>query len=176
MTQMNKEYASALFMLAKENGAEAEYEKALDTVLEVMKENPEYIDFLASPAVLLSERTQGIEEAFGEILPQHIVSFLCLMCEKGRIRELEASILEFKKMVEFSKNVSKAVVKSAVSLTEDEKQKLKEKLEKMSGHAVVLQCLVCDTLLGGIVIEMDGKIIDGSLKSRLREIKDVIAR
>ena len=63
---------------------------------------------------------------------------------------------------------------SAVELTDDEKKKLKLKLEKMSGKSLILKCTVDKSVLGGVIVKMDGKIMDGSLKHRLEEVKEVI--
>ncbi len=176
MSQMSKEYAAALFMLAKENGAEKEYKVALENVSEAFIKTPEYIDFLASPAVSLAERTQMLEKAFEPYVPEEIVSFLCLLCEKGRIREFEACKEEYVALFDFSRNLSVAKVKSAVALNETEIEKLTEKLSKMSSNTVVVECSVDETLKGGIIVELDGKIMDFSLKTRLNEVKDVISR
>lgn len=176
MAEMSKEYGTALFMLAKETESVDEFEKALDLVADVFGENEEYIDFLASPAISLKERTSAINEAFEKVCPEHIVSFLSLLCERGRIREFESCVKEYKKLAEFSRNIVTARVKSAVELSEAEKEKLKKKLEKMSGYSVITECETDETLIGGMVIEMDGKLLDYSLKRRLHEVKDVISR
>lgn len=72
--------------------------------------------------------------------------------------------------------ISNARIVSAVPLTEAEKSALLEKLKKISGHSVFAQYETNETLLGGVTIYMDGKIMDGSLKHRLNEIKDVIGK
>ena len=173
---MYNEYGTALFMLAKENNSENEYAEALDTVLNVFSENSEYMDFLASPGIPKAERLEAIEAALGGSVPEHIVSFVQLLCERGRIREFSGCVKEYKKLLDASKNISEAYITSSVELMPDEKEKLKNKLEKMSGHSVTLECSVDKSLMGGIVIEMDGKIIDGSIRRRLHEVKDVISR
>ena len=176
MERMCNEYGTALFMLAKENNSENEYAKALDTVLGVFGENPEYMDFMASPGIPKAERLKAIEVSLGDSVPEYVVSFVQLLCERGRIREFEGCVKEYKKLLDASKNVSAAYITSSVELTSAEKAKLKEKLEKMSGHSVILECSEDKSLMGGIVIEMDGKIIDGSIRRRLHEVKDVISR
>lgn len=176
MTEMSREYASALFMLAKENGAEDDYMKALECISEALEEAPEYIDFLSSPAIALEERTEKFKEAFSQFVPEYIISFVSLLCERGRIREFFSCVKEYRALLEYSKNVSVAKIKSAVPLTEAEKEKLKEKLSKMCARDIMTECFVDETLKGGLIIELDGKIIDFSLKTRLHEIKDVISK
>ena len=69
----------ALFALALETGSVKEYSEALDIVLNLMKENPEYIDFLSSPDIPKQERVGALESAFGGKIPETVVSFLCLL-------------------------------------------------------------------------------------------------
>lgn len=176
MTEINKEYGTALFMLAKEVDSVNEYAVALECVEEVFSGNPEYTDFLASPSIPMEERLSAIEQAFGSTLPDNVLSFLLLLCEKGHIRGFKHSVEEYKNLLDAQNHVSTALVKSAVELTEEQKEKLRDKLEIKTGNSVVLECFVDQSLMGGIVVEIDGKIMDASLKTRLHEVKDVISQ
>ena len=86
MMQTEREYAEALFSLAAEENSVAEYLDALLTVKELVAENPDYIELLASPAIPMSERLAAIDEAFDGRMPEYVVSFIRLLCENGRIR------------------------------------------------------------------------------------------
>lgn len=176
MTEISKEYGTALFALARENGAEKAYAEALEEVMAVFRAYPAYMDLLASPSIPLTERTDALSQAFGSALPEHIVSFLSLLCERDRIRELESCVKAYRQLFDEFNRVSVAKVVSSIELSEQEKTRLKEKLEKLNGHSVILECSTDRSLLGGMVIEMDGKVMDGSLRRRLREVKDVISR
>ena len=176
MTEMNKEYGEALFTLAKELGKENEYAIALECVTEVFFGNPEYVDFLSSPGIALEERLDALEKAFADAVPENIVSFMQLLCERGRIRSISGCIEEYKKLLDIQNSISTAYVTSAVELTDEEKEKLKDKLEIKCGHSVILECTTDKSIMGGIMVEIDGKLIDGSLKNRLHEVKDVISK
>ncbi|MBR5235956.1 MAG: ATP synthase F1 subunit delta [Clostridia bacterium] len=174
MTQISKEYGTALFMLACEKEQKHEYAAALETVKKVFEEEEAYLAFLSSPAIAMSERLDAISAAFGDKLPEDVVSYMQLLCEKGRMACFYDSVTEYNKLLFESERVSNAKITSAVALTEDEKQKLKEKLEEKYKTAVTMEFFIDETLLGGIVAEIDGKVLDGSLRSRLRDIKDVM--
>jgi len=174
MAQVIKEYANALFELAQENGSTKEISDSLDTVWSVMEENPEYLDFLSSPNIPKSERIAAIEQAFTGSVPEYVVSFLSLMCERGRIFSLKECISEYKRLCDAANKISVAEVISAVALHESQKSALTKKLEKLCGNTVVLDCKTDETLLGGIVVKLDGKVIDGSIRHRLHELKEVM--
>ena len=174
MAQVIKEYATALFDLAQETDSVQEISDSLDTVLEAFDENPEYVDFLSSPNIPKSERIAAIEQAFTGSVPEYVVSFLSLFCERGRIRSLKECISEYRQLCDAANKISVAEVSSAVELTDEQKSALTVKLEKICGNKVVLNCTVDKSLLGGMVVSVDGRVIDGSIKHKLRELKEVM--
>lgn len=176
MARISNEYAEALFALALENDCVDEYSDALDTISEIMTENPEYIDFLASPDISKHDRIAAIEAAFGGRVNEYVVSFVSLLCDRVRIREIYDCISDFKKLSDASNGVSTAEVVSATELTEDEKAALKAKLEKVCGHRIELDCSVDKSLIGGVKVTVDGKVIDGSIKKELHELKGAMYR
>ena len=175
MTEISKEYGTALFMLASENGKQREYDEALSLISAVFAENPEYSDFLASPGVSLEERLSAIDTAFAS-LPEDVLSYLKLLCERGRIGGLNESIKEYKQLLAASEHVSTAYVTSAVELTDEEIAALKNKLEAICRSTVSMEFSIDPSLLGGLIVEVDGRILDGSLRHHLNEVKDVISR
>lgn len=174
MVQTDREYAEALFMLAVEENSAEEYNSALSLVDRLIKENPEYIDFLASPAISLEERLQAIDEAFSDNVPENVVSFLKILCENSRIRTLTGCIDEFRKLTMALSKTAVAEVYSAVPLSDGQKQGICEKLEKITGKNIEAAYIIDESLIGGVKIEVEGKTFDGTVKHRLSQVKDVI--
>ncbi len=174
MNRISKEYAAALFSLAGEKGQEAQYGEALKRVQKAFEAEPEYQELLNTPAVPASERAELAGKAFGGAVPEEVLSLIRLLSGRGYIREFGEITAEYFRLLDHMKRVSSASVCSAVPLSEAEKDLLKKKLEKISGRNVVMTYSSDPSLLGGVVVEMDGKVIDGSLRSRLRQIKEVI--
>lgn len=174
MNDVNKEYGAALFMLACEENKKEEYGKDLEFLKKTFREAPEYIEFLSSPGIPLGERLSAVEAAFSECISERVLSYLMLMCEKGRIDGFFDAMEEYNALLDASKHISTAKIISAVELTENEKTKLYDKLKAMSGGDVTMEYSVDNSLIGGLIVELDGKIMDGSLRNRLREVKDVI--
>ena len=174
MAQIEKEYAAALFALAAENGCERKFSESLAQVSEVFSENPEYAEFLSSPSVSGRERVNALEQAVGEFVLEYVLSFLSLLCERRRIGSFEGCRREYDRLLREAEKRSTAFVTSAAELTEAQKAELKKRLEKLSGHSVDMNFSVDTELIGGIVVKMDDKLFDGSLKKRLQEIKEAI--
>lgn len=176
MSKINSEYAKALFMLAMENESVTEYGKALDFVSAAFHVNPVYIEFLNAPAISVKERLNALENVFSGTIPNNVLLFLKLLCKKRNIGGFFDCVEQYKSLANNFINVSKAEITSAALLNEKEKTALKEKLERLSGHTVITEYTIDKSILGGIIVEMDGKVIDSSLKKHLKDVKDVISK
>lgn len=176
MIATGNNYAEALFMLATEENSLEEFSESLESVSNAFSQNPDYIRFLQSPNIPKNERISALGEAFGGRINAHILSFLQLLCEHGKMADFTECRDQFEKLKKWAQNTATATVHSAVELSDSQKSALKEALEKQSGKSVVLQTQVDKSLLGGLVVEMDGKLLDGSIKRNLADIKEVISR
>ncbi len=174
MTQTNREYAEALFELALGEGNVAEVAAALDLVEREMGENPGYLAMLASPAISRENRMKALDEAFGDRVPRTVTALMKMMVSRGHAREIGEMIIHWRELLRDHRGESTARVISAVPLTEGQQQVLQQKLEKMFSRKMVLLCQVDPTLLGGIRVETEGRVLDGTLLSRLHQIKEVM--
>lgn len=174
MTELSKDYAEALFALAAEQTQEKAYLEAMDMVGALFAEHPAYTELMACPAVPQSERIALLEQALGDCLPEQVLSFVQLLCNHGHIRCLPDCIEEYRTLYQAAVAMSTAYVTSAVPLTDEEKSRLSETLSAKTRHAVELVCAVDESLLGGMIVELDGKVMDGSLRRRLQVVKEVI--
>ncbi len=174
MRQTDREYAEALFCLCVEEDICESALSDMKTVREAFCENPEYSLMLASPAIPLSERLAAIDEAFSGRICEYCVYFLKLLCEKGRMSILLDSIEEFENLCTVYFGRITANITSAVELNDKQKSALLEKLEKANNKMIVPTYKVDPSVMGGLLVEMDGRVYDGTLKSRLRDVKEVM--
>lgn len=174
MADLSKEYTTALFSLAMENGLTERFKSELGQIKELIDED--YILVLDSPALNLSARLDMIEAAFGESMHEYIVSFMKLLCENGEIELLPKTVDEFFLLCHELENRALATVYYVREPSQAQKEKLEAKLSKMTGKIIDAQYIKDDSLIGGMKIELDGKIIDGSVSTRLSNIKGVISK
>ena len=175
MTATGNNYAEALFMLAREENSIDDFFDSLKVVEGILKENPDYLQFLSTPSIPKSERTAALAAAFDGKINEHILSFVQLLCEHGKCETFFECVDEYEKLREWAKDTVVAVVKTAVELNDAQKTALIEKLEKRTGKTVSLKCVVDTTVLGGVVIELDGQLLDGSVKNNLKHAREVIS-
>ena len=176
MNDIGKEYAQALFTVACEDGNAEAVAEGLTLIRSALSEEPRYAELIASPSIPLGERLAVVRAAFENAVPPRVLSFLLLLCEKGRIGLFADAVDAYMGLLDASRHVSSATVTSAVELTAEEKQKLTKKLETLCKGRVNAEYAVDASLIGGLVVEIDGKVFDGSLRHRLRKVKDVMAQ
>ncbi len=174
MTRVSEEYATALFALASEENVRCEVAESAEIIRSLILENPDYIELLAAPNIPIDERCTIIDEALGS-LHEYAVSFVKLMCERGHIRDLMDCLEEYLRLYEYADGVVTAEITSAVALSEAELAALKAKLEAKLARRVETVLSVDESLLGGVIIRVDGNVIDGSLRRKLAEVKDAIS-
>ena len=171
--KISLEYAEALFLLACEQKQEDAYLKDLSLVGEALNDK-DFMLFLRSPNISFEEKEMFIDSTLGGALKEDTVSFIKLLCQKGRAELLPLCIEDFEKLYNQVKRVIVAQVTSAVPLTDEEKTKLTKSLEKKPGHTVELVCRVDKEIIGGIIIRTEDSVLDGSLKQKIRKVKEVI--
>ena len=115
--ELSKSYAGALFSLAAENGAQDEVKTALDVVAQALRENPDYIEFLAAPSIPMDERSAALDAAFGGRVPEVVLSFLQVLCRRGHARSFFACAEEYRRLLDHAKRVAQARIVSAVELS-----------------------------------------------------------
>ena len=174
MTTTSKEYAEALFELAVQDRQTEETMDGLVTVQSAMMQNPEYRALLASPAIGKEQRIQALEDAFEGKIPRMLLAVLRMMVSRGHIYALDGMVREYEGLCRHFHGESAAAVTSAVPLKEAEMVELQNKLEKKLGRKVILHCAVDPGLIGGVRVEVDGQVIDGSIRNKLQQIKEVM--
>ena len=176
MTEMSKSYADALFSLALETNTVFETLVALKVMRDGLVGTEGALDLLASPSIPKDERCAVLEKAFGDVNPEHVLSFVGVLVQHGHIRELNDCVEAYTALHDEHARLSTAYVTSAVELTKAEQAELTEKLSRKFNRNIHLECAVDPSLLGGLVVNVDGKVIDGSLKHKLQEIKEVMTK
>ncbi len=174
MTHTSREYAEALFELAAEEDRGEACAEALDTVEQALEENPGFLDTLASPAIPREERMDMLSAAFQGRIPLSVLVLMRMMVYRGHARSLPEMIAAYRDLARERSGMGEARVFSAVALTEEEREALRQKLEKRFGRKMTLDCQVDPDLLGGIRVETEGRVLDGTLRARLKEIRGVM--
>lgn len=163
-------YAKAIYEVAAEKGEELLTLEQLKLVKDSFSEYEELLAIFAAPFIPKAERLKSVEEVFGGNLSRENLNFLLLLTEKGRIREFSGIVDEYIKLYYREKNICEAMVTSAVALTSEQVEALRKRLSEVTGKEVIVLTKVDASILGGLVVEIDGERMDSSVKTRIANI------
>ena len=172
-TDVSLSYAGALYSVAADESRQEQFLYEMSVLSELFEKNGGYIKLLDDPDIDYTIRLNLIDEAFSGSVSQEIVSFMKILCRRRLMSIFLQCASEFKKLYDSDSGVVTAEVISAVELTEDEKIKLKNALEKKFSRKVELKCSTDRSLIGGFTVSAQGKVIDYSIKNRLKQIREM---
>ncbi|MXP28758.1 F0F1 ATP synthase subunit delta [Porphyrobacter algicida] len=168
-------YAAALFDLASEGGTVTAVESDLDKIEAALGESAELKALTVHPRVSRTEAEQalaGVAPLLG--LSQLTANFLGVLAQNRRLNQLPAVIRAFRQIAAAQRGELTAEVTSARALTDDQLEKLRQKLTAREGRTVKLSTKVDPELLGGLVVTLGSRRIDGSIRTRLNSLSQAL--
>ena len=161
-------YANALFELVKPNEYET-YLSAWEETLESLQE-PSWEKFLSSYAISKQEKFAAMDQVYSFDLAPHFPNFLKVIVTHNRVHLLPQIAGAFRSLVYEAMGIKEGILFSATPLEKKEVAEIEAALEKKLGCTVRLKEKVDHTLLGGVKVNIDGKVYDGTLRARLQEL------
>lgn len=174
MKPLHEQYATALFEVSQQRGAEDIILFQMKEVRALLEQNPEYVNILSAPENPVEERLALISDAFSGA-DEYLLNFLKILTENKCIDEFSKCTDYFSSLYDREKEILRAKAITALPLDEKQKTALCEKLGKKTGKKVYLTNEIRKSLIGGIVLEWDGEQIDKSLRSALNTIGNLIS-
>ena len=168
-------YASALFDLASEAGTVTAVESDLDKLEAGLSESSELAMLTTSPKGsrdAAKKALWGVAAIMG--LSELTQNFLGTLAQNRRLSKLPAIIRSFRAIAAAQRGEVSAEVASAHALTDKQLDQLKAKLTAREGRTVKLTTKVDPDLLGGLVVTIGSKRIDGSIRTRLNSLSQAM--
>jgi len=164
-------YARALFEIARAEGTLDEVEDELFRFARSYESSDALRNTLTDEQVPVAKRQAIVEDLLGGKATSTTTQLVSLVVGSGRGRDLPAIIDRLVARASSSKNLSVAEVRSAVALTDDQQARLAAALANATGKQVNLKVVVDPSVLGGLVATIDDTVIDGSVRTRIDQLK-----
>ena len=161
-----REYGRALFMLTEEVGSTERVRVEASDLAKVFSSNPDYSKLLDTPALSPDERIALVGEALSG-LDEHLVNLVKMLTKRRMAYAVTRTLRVYDEEYMRSRGIERAEVISAVALDEAQKQRLAEKLGRITGKQIIIENKVDPSILGGIKLRYMGIQRDGSVKARL---------
>jgi F-type H+-transporting ATPase subunit delta len=166
-------YAEALFRsVQKANQAEEVLADLEALVKDVFQQDPGLELFFSSAAVGKHRKEEAIKKAFGGRAPEVFVNYLLVLNAHGRLDHLRAIAKAFRTL--YDKHTGRVVVhvRSAVPLTDQERERLCQDVRQVGKREPVLDETVDPAILGGLIVRIQDWVYDASVRTRLLSIRD----
>lgn len=173
---LDRRYALALYEVAEEKGKVQQYLQDLTEICDLIDNNKEFYEVIKHPQISTKKKKRTFINIFKGHIDEELLSFLLILIEKDRILFLKEKLKEMKKIDLERKNTIKGIVKTTIPLTNEEFDKLVLELEKKYNKHVILDQIIDKSILGGIYVRINNDVIDGTVKSKLEELKDLMLK
>lgn len=173
---LSRRYTRALFQLAKEDRQEEAIGAEIEQFLATYMGTPLQA-VLNSPAFELNSRRKILVEVTRSLqLSPVSVHFFSLLLERGRLTYLPSIVGSYRRMLNEAKGRVEAKVAASSPLNTAVLERLRAALRRISGKDVVLHEATDPALIGGLVVELEGRVYDGSIRTQLEKMKQRSAR
>jgi len=168
---LSRRYAKALFELALAERREEEVGQEIERFAGAFQD-PALNSVLNNPAIAVQSRRKVVAEIARHLqLSPLVIHFLSLLVERDRVNFFPAIVERYRRLLDEKKGQAEARVIAAGPLDDGDLDRLRDALEKLSGKRVVMQKENDPSLIGGLVIHLEGKVYDGSVRTQLENMK-----
>ncbi|MEO0513179.1 MAG: ATP synthase F1 subunit delta [Planctomycetota bacterium] len=175
---LSKIYAQSLYELVSDKGGEEAIHGALEElegVLELAREDARFSEFLASRVLAAADRAKSLETLFRGRMDDTTLNFLLVLNAKGRLSELPAIVAAFDETVQDAFGKVEVDVYTASPMSGEHMGQIKERLQAVIGREPVVHPYVDESMIGGVKMQIGDRLIDASLATRLRQLRERMA-
>ena len=165
----------SLFEVAKENNSLKEVSYELNEVAKVINENSDFVTLMNNPNIEKNKKINLIDASFSGV-NKYVVNVVKILAGNLQISLINFVLEQFDELYSRYSNSVVVKVESASPLTEIQLENLKEKLKnELELDKVEINNLVDESLIGGLKITYNNKVVDASIKARLNALKSKIS-
>lgn len=166
-----KRYSKALEELAKSDDELNIIYENLVSVQKTIESSPDLETFIEHPSFSIELKKEIFNEIFDGKISVDVLHFLFILLDRNRIFALGAIINELKELMNRKYNILVIKAISAIELSDEVKNQLAQKLETVCKKKIQLDTRVDESLIAGMILKIGDKVIDGSIKARLENMK-----
>lgn len=168
---VSKRYALALFETGLELDRLKQFKDEINNVSNVLDMEPKIEMILTHPKISNDEKKELLDNLFEKHVSREMLNFLYVIIDKRRERYIKEINEYYNFLYNEEKNIVSATVVTAVPMAKNQEEKLKVILNNKLNKNVELNNVVDKSIIGGAMLKVDNKVIDGSVKGQLDSIK-----
>lgn len=172
-----RRYAKALLTIGREDGQAETYKEELGGFVKLLEEQKELEQTVSNPLYDTESRKKVLQVLVERLgLCKVMASFLLLLFDKGRIQYVKDIYTFYGKLTDELANIVRADFVSAADLPEETIEKIRAALSQKTGKEVKMEVSVDPALIGGAVTKIGDLVLDGSVRTQLKSLKESLQR
>ncbi|BBB91527.1 MAG TPA: ATP synthase F1 subunit delta [Methylomusa anaerophila] len=171
MNQLAQRYSQAIYEIASEKNMMDQVEAQLNLVQSAIAGYSDLSTLMYHPQVPAQAKKETVNKIFANELDDFVRNFLFLLIDKRREAALPAIVREYVKLANAARNILEAEVITAKALNPEQQRTLADKISKVTCKKVVLKSHVNEEILGGVIVKIGDKLIDGSVVRQLKSLQ-----
>ena len=168
-------YAQALFESAKTAAQRHEAMDQLETIGSLLTQQPILREFMWNPDVDPDDKVGLLDRTLKGGWPALVKSFIHMVVSMGRSESLPQIVEAFREAVDASEGRLRVLVRSARPVSETSLNRLRAQLEAQEHKTIEMRTELAPELLGGVQIHLDHRVIDGSVRRQLDELREQLS-
>lgn len=173
---LDRRYALALYEIAEKKDKVDEYLRDLKGICDLIENNKDFHEVIKHPKISTTKKKQLFEDIFKGKIDEELFAFLIVLIEKNRILYLKEKLNQMEIIDLEKKNTIKGIIKTAIPLLPDELEKLKVIFENKYSKTIIFNTEIDENILGGVYVRIGNDVIDGTVKSKIEEMKDLMLK
>ncbi|MBE6071225.1 MAG: F0F1 ATP synthase subunit delta [Clostridium butyricum] len=173
---LDRRYALALYEVAEEKGQVQEYLKDLREICDLIENNHDFYEVIKHPQISTKRKKKTFINIFKGKIDEELLSFLLILIEKDRILYLRKKLNQMEIIDLERKNTVRGLIKTAVPLLQEELDKLQNIFEAKYNKKIIFETNVDKSLLGGVYVRIGNNVIDGTVKAKINEMKELVLK
>ncbi len=165
-------YAQAILEICRVEGNLADVEDELFRFARVVEENDQLRMALTDPSLPVERRLAVVDDLLGKTALTVSKAAVSLIISINHAHNLSAIVDRFIEISAEHRDVGFAEVRTAVPLDAKQQERLAKALSNATGKKLEIRALVDPTVIGGVVSQIGDLVIDGSVRSRLAQLKE----
>ena len=165
-SQVGRRYSKAIFEIAEEKNQVKEIYEMLNSAMVLYRTDKEFKNFILNPLIDNEQKKSVLNEIFGNDNSENL-NILLYILDKGRMNCIKYIVAEYLKIYYRKNRILDVKATFTKELTDEQKKKLIDKLSQKTGKEINLEIKIDKDILGGGIIKIGDKIIDGSIRREL---------
>ena len=174
--QVSEEYAQAVFQMAEERSLASEVQEQLSAVVQACHDSAELFTVFYHPRIPTHVKKEAVRSLFSPVLADFAAKFLLLLIDKRRENLLPDIVKAYGRLLDKSRNICEVEVVTTEPLDKAQQNAFTAKLNGLTGKNIQLINRVDKKILGGAVLRIGDKRIDGSIASQIEQLRSILLK